>query len=210
MAVIHQLHASRLMAIVRGSDRDAALRSVLTLAEEGIDVIEVSLTTAEAGTVISRARDALGPTAMLGAGTVIDVDDAKLAFDAGAGFVVTPGLSPGIAEAQEHDLPVIAGAFTPSEVIEATRRGAQAIKLFPASFGGVAYLRALLDPFPRTPFIPVGGIDANAAGRFLAAGAVAVGVGSPLMRNAASGGSLPDLRERVRAFRKALATAGQP
>jgi 2-dehydro-3-deoxyphosphogluconate aldolase/(4S)-4-hydroxy-2-oxoglutarate aldolase len=197
MSFVDTLRANRLLAIVRGTDSDAALRTVLALAEEGVEVIEVSLNTTDATRVISQAREALGPGAHLGAGTVITADDTARAVGAGASFIVTPALAPSVENAQ---VPVIAGAFTPSEVVEAARRGADAIKLFPASLGGVGYLRALRDPFPELAFVPVGGVAENAARAYLAAGAVAVGVGSPLVGDAASGGSLDELRHRARAF----------
>jgi 2-dehydro-3-deoxyphosphogluconate aldolase/(4S)-4-hydroxy-2-oxoglutarate aldolase len=198
------LRAARILAIVRGSDPDAALRAVLTLHEDGFSAIEVSLTTVGAVQVIERARTALGPDALLGAGTVVTADDAVRAADAGAGFIVTPALGPGIAESRARGLPVLAGAFTPSEVVEAMSRGAEAIKLFPASLGGAGYLRALRDPFPDLAFVPVGGVDAEAARAYFAVGAAAVGVGSPLVGDAASGGSLDALRERARAFRSTV------
>ncbi|MEE1825213.1 bifunctional 4-hydroxy-2-oxoglutarate aldolase/2-dehydro-3-deoxy-phosphogluconate aldolase, partial [Streptomyces sp. BE20] len=152
----------RTLAIVRGRDRDAALRTVLTLAEEGITAAEVSLTTTDALWVIEQARRELGPDALLGAGTVLSVEDAARAADAGAAFLVTPGLVAGLPE-----LPVLMGALTPGEVIAATAHGALAVKLFPALFGGPAYLNALRAPFPDVPFVPVGGIDATAALAYL-------------------------------------------
>jgi 2-dehydro-3-deoxyphosphogluconate aldolase/(4S)-4-hydroxy-2-oxoglutarate aldolase len=90
--------------------------------------------------------------------------------------------------------------LTPTEVHSAMDRGAAAIKLFPASLGGPRYLSALRDPFPGVPFVPVGGVDADAARDYLGRGAVAVGVGSPLVGDAASGGDLAALRERARAY----------
>lgn len=204
MTLAETIRANRFMAIVRGTDSDSALRTVLTLAEEGVEVIEVSLTTHDAPEVIRRARDELGPAAALGAGTVITIEDVESACGSGASFVVTPALGPAIAAAREQGLPVIGGAFTPSETVEAMRRGAFAVKLFPASLGGPSYLRALRDPFPQTPFIPVGGIDTDAAREFLAAGAIAVGIGSPLVGDAASGGSVDALRQRARQFRDAI------
>lgn len=204
------LQGSRLLAIVRGADADAALATVLTLVEEGIDLVEVSLTSTDAPTVISNARERLGTAAALGAGTVLTVQDAARAADAGAGFIVTPALGPGIAEARRRGLPVIGGAFTPSEILEAAHCGAEAIKLFPASLGGIGYLRALLDPFPHLPFVPVGGIDADTARAYLAAGATAVGVGSPLVGDAASGGSLDELRVRARSFTDARKPTEHP
>jgi 2-dehydro-3-deoxyphosphogluconate aldolase/(4S)-4-hydroxy-2-oxoglutarate aldolase len=201
MAFLDELRAARLIAIVRGADCAAALASTLTLAEEGMGFIEVSLTTAGALDVIRRARAALGPDAWLGAGTVVSAADAEAAAAAGASFIVTPALGPGVDAAVARGLPVVAGALTPTEVVSAEAAGAAAVKLFPASSGGVRYLRALRDPFPATPFVPVGGVDEDAAREYLAAGAIAIGVGSPLLGDAAAGGPLSGLRERARRYR---------
>jgi 2-dehydro-3-deoxyphosphogluconate aldolase/(4S)-4-hydroxy-2-oxoglutarate aldolase len=201
MAFLEELRAARLIAIVRGADCAAALASTLTLAEEGMGFIEVSLTTAGALDVIRRARAALGPDAWLGAGTVVSAADAEAAAAAGASFIVTPALGPGVDAAVARGLPVVAGALTPTEVVSAEAAGAAAVKLFPASSGGVRYLRALRDPFPATPFVPVGGVDEDAAREYLAAGAIAIGVGSPLLGDAAAGGPLSGLRERARRYR---------
>ncbi|GAA1214761.1 bifunctional 4-hydroxy-2-oxoglutarate aldolase/2-dehydro-3-deoxy-phosphogluconate aldolase [Kitasatospora nipponensis] len=198
----------RTLAIVRGTDRDAALRTVLTLAEEGITATEVSLTTPGALWVIARARRELGPGATLGAGTVLTGEDAARAADAGAGFLVTPGLGEHLRRCLPLQLPALIGALTPSEVIAAKESGALAVKLFPASLGGPGHLKALRDPFPTVPFVPVGGVDADSALAYLAAGAVAVGVGSPLVGDAASGGDLAALRERVARWRTALTGDG--
>ena len=89
-------------------------------------------------------------------------------------------------------------------MIAASGLGVDAVKLFPTAFGGPRYLQALREPFPRVPFVPVGGVDAQAAAEYLAAGAVAVGVGSPLLGDAASGGSLDELRLRCAEFRRAV------
>ncbi|MFD4658290.1 bifunctional 4-hydroxy-2-oxoglutarate aldolase/2-dehydro-3-deoxy-phosphogluconate aldolase [Kitasatospora sp. NPDC058444] len=194
----------RTLAIVRGTDRQAALRTVIALAEEGFTGAEVSLTTTDALWVIEQARRELGPDATLGAGTVLTADDAARAAQAGAGFLVTPGLGTGLRQAPALGLPVLAGALTPSEVITAVEFGASAVKLFPASLGGPGYLKALRDPFPTVPFIPVGGIDAKTALAHLAAGAAAVGVGSPLVGDAASGGDLTELRARAAHWRGVL------
>ncbi|GAA0898271.1 bifunctional 4-hydroxy-2-oxoglutarate aldolase/2-dehydro-3-deoxy-phosphogluconate aldolase [Virgisporangium aurantiacum] len=200
MNLLDTLRTRRLLAIVRGTDPRAALDSVLTLADSGVGLIEVSLTSAGALDTIRRARAALGPDFALGAGTVLTETDAHRAADAGATFLVTPAIAPSLAEAARLALPVLAGALTPTEVVQAGLAGAAAVKLFPASVGGPAYLRALRDPFPETAFVPVGGVDALLAPQFLSAGAVAVGVGSPLLGDAAHGGDLAGLRERAAAF----------
>ncbi|MFD9911041.1 aldolase, partial [Streptomyces sp. NPDC059063] len=114
---------------------------------------------------------------------------------------VTPGLGAGVDEALRLGLPVLAGVLTPTDVIAADAAGATALKVFPASaMGGPAYLKALRAPFPTLPFVPVGGIDAPTAEAHLAAGATAVGIGSPLIGDAASGGDLTALRKRAARF----------
>ncbi|MEO3809252.1 bifunctional 4-hydroxy-2-oxoglutarate aldolase/2-dehydro-3-deoxy-phosphogluconate aldolase [Sphaerisporangium sp. B11E5] len=198
------LAARRLLAIVRGRDAGAALRTVITLVEAGVGLVEVSLVTADALDVIRRARAALGDAAGLGAGTVLTADDARAAAEAGASYLVTPAVTEAVAEGRRLGLPVLAGAFTPTEVVAALGAGAAAIKLFPAFLGGERYLRALRDPFPGVAFVPVGGVGAAEAAAYLRAGAVAVGAGSPLVGDAADGGSLDALRERARAFEEAL------
>ncbi|MEW9517894.1 bifunctional 4-hydroxy-2-oxoglutarate aldolase/2-dehydro-3-deoxy-phosphogluconate aldolase [Streptomyces tubercidicus] len=194
------LRTGRVMAIVRGRDADASLRTVLALVAEGIKIVEVSLTSHRAFDVLAQARAELGSGAALGAGTVLTTDDTRRAVEAGASFIVTPGLGKGLDEACRLELPVLAGALTPTEVAAAVSRGASAVKLFPASLGGVDYLRALRSPFPQVPLVPVGGVDANSARDFLEAGALAVGVGAPLVGDAADGGDLGELRARARAL----------
>ncbi|MDX2602603.1 bifunctional 4-hydroxy-2-oxoglutarate aldolase/2-dehydro-3-deoxy-phosphogluconate aldolase [Streptomyces caniscabiei] len=202
MHLVESLRRQRLLAIVRGKDPVAALRTVHTLVEEGIPAVEISLTTADALAVIRQARAELGPDALLGAGTVRSAADAALAVDAGASYLVTPALVDGLAP---YNVPVLMGALTPSEIEAALARGADAIKLFPGSLGGPGYLRALRDPFPEVPFVPVGGVDAQAARDYLARGALAVGVGSPLVGDAADGGDLDRLRARAAEFRSVAA-----
>ncbi|MBQ1100638.1 bifunctional 4-hydroxy-2-oxoglutarate aldolase/2-dehydro-3-deoxy-phosphogluconate aldolase [Streptomyces sp. b94] len=196
-----RLSRDRLAAVVRGRSADAALRTVLTLVEEGIGLVEVSLNTDDACGVIARAARAVGEDAVVGAGTVVTRDDLLRAQDAGATWVVTPTGGDAVAAAAQRGMPVLAGALTPTEAAAAMAAGATAVKLFPASLGGPAYLRALKDPFPDMPLVPVGGVDADLAPEYFAAGALAVGVGSPLVGDAAHGGELDGLRGRARRFR---------
>jgi 2-dehydro-3-deoxyphosphogluconate aldolase/(4S)-4-hydroxy-2-oxoglutarate aldolase len=199
--LLELLRSRRVLAIVRGGDADAAVDAVLALVREGIELIEVSLTSKGALEVLSRVRAELGPMAILGAGTVITAEDARDARAAGADFAVTPGLGDGLREAIGLGMPALAGALTPTEIIAARAAGASAVKVFPASaLGGPEYLRALRGPFPGVPFVPVGGVDVQSGRRYLADGAAAIGVGSPLIGDAADGGDLDALRERARAY----------
>jgi 2-dehydro-3-deoxyphosphogluconate aldolase/(4S)-4-hydroxy-2-oxoglutarate aldolase len=197
--LLDTLREQRIVAIIRGQERDAVVRTGLTLVECGIGCLEVSLTAREALDAIADLAGKVADGALVGAGTVLSHDDARRARDAGARFAVTPGLGDGVDGAITAGLPVLGGAFTATEVVAARARCA-AVKLFPASLGGPEYLRALRAPFPDVAFVPVGGVELAAVSGYLAAGAVAVGVGSPLVGDAADGGSLCALRDRAQAL----------
>lgn len=190
----------RVVAIVRAGDAGAAIATARVLFDAGIALVEVSLTTPNALSAIDELARQARPDSRVGAGTVLTAADAAAAADAGASFVVTPAVTESIAAAVKLGLPVLAGAQTPTEVLAAMGAGASAVKLFPASFGGPGYLKALREPFPTIPFIPVGGVDLAAAREYLRLGAVAVGVGGPLVGDAVTGGSLTALRDRAKDF----------
>lgn len=198
--LLDALREQRLLAILRGRDRAALVAAGLTLIDCGITCLEVSLTSSDALGAIDELVSKAGAGALIGAGTVITADDVLRVRDAGAQFTVTPGLCAAADAAQAAGLPVLVGALTPSEVIAAAERGV-AVKLFPASCGGPEYLRAIRAPLPDVPIVPVGGVDAESIPAYLAAGALAVGVGSPLVGDAADGGDLVELATRARAFR---------
>lgn len=199
-SLLDGLKQTRLLAIIRGTDRSASVRTAVALAEEGVTYLEVSLNTPDAVHVIEAVRREVGDRVTIGAGTVLTGDDATRVADAGGQFLVTPAVTAAVDSGVLLGLPVLAGALTPTEAFNAMDRGATAIKLFPASLGGPAYLSALRDPFPNIPFIPVGGVSAEVAADYLARGAVAVGVGSPLIGDAAGGGDVEALRQRAREF----------
>jgi len=194
------LARERLLVIIRGADPEAAIATSLVLLRSGIRFLEVSLVTADALGVIAEVARSAPDGAVIGAGTVLTRDDVTRAAEAGARFVVTPAVTESVAESVAVGIPVLAGAFTPTEALTAMRLGAAAVKLFPSALGGPAYLRALRDPLPDVPFVPVGGVDVSLAAEYLAVGAIAVGVGSPLVGDAVRGGDLDALRARAAAF----------
>jgi 2-dehydro-3-deoxyphosphogluconate aldolase/(4S)-4-hydroxy-2-oxoglutarate aldolase len=198
--LVDALRTHKVLGIVRGSSGNAAEAAALALLDCGIGLIEVSLTTPDALRVIARLAAAAPAGCLVGAGTVVTDAEAEAVADAGAAFVVSPGITAGIRRAVALGLPVAPGVLTPTEVYEALDLGASAVKLFPASVGGPAYLTALRQPMPDVAFVPVGGVGLDEARAYLAAGAVAVGVGSPLVGDAASGGDLAALRLRASAF----------
>ncbi|MDJ0336087.1 bifunctional 4-hydroxy-2-oxoglutarate aldolase/2-dehydro-3-deoxy-phosphogluconate aldolase [Salinibacterium sp. G-O1] len=181
---------------------------VESLVRGNVRVIEVSLTTPDAEDTIARYRSDNSTAYILGAGTVLSADDARRAHSAGAAFVVTPALCPAIEVARELGMQVFAGAVTPTEVFEAHRRGATAVKLFPANWGGSGLLRQLRAPFPDISFVPVGGIDAASVADYLSAGATAVGVGSPLVGSGAARLDSVEIHRRLNEYRAAVADFG--
>lgn len=202
------LRARPVLAIIRGTSEEAALATGRVLLEEGIRLVEVTLTTPGALAVIAALRSNAPSNAYVGAGTVLTETDVASVAEADGQFVVTPAVVPAIAEAARRGIPCVAGAFTPTEVYAASSAGAEVIKLFPASAGGPGYLKALRDPFPQLPFLAVGGVGITEARDYLAAGAIGAGVGGPLVGDAASGGSLEALRTRARAFASWAEEAG--
>jgi 2-dehydro-3-deoxyphosphogluconate aldolase/(4S)-4-hydroxy-2-oxoglutarate aldolase len=201
---LERLQAERLVAIVRAPEAADAVRVGRTLLSAGIRLVEVTLTTRDAFSAIEALRDDAPEDAMIGAGTVLTLVQARSAVEAGAQFLVTPGLTEAVTGAE---VPVLAGAYTATEAYSAMLAGATAVKLFPASAGGPAYLKALRDPFPTIPFVPVGGVTLDLVAPYLIAGATALGVGGPLTGNAVRGGSLEALAERARAFLDAIDAA---
>ena len=178
------------------------------LLEEGIRLVEVTLTTPDALATIAALRAVTPEGAFVGAGTVLSEEDVDAVAGAGGDFVVTPAVVPAVAAAARRGMPCAAGAFTATESYAAWSSGADVVKLFPASAGGPGLLKALRDPFPDLAFMAVGGVGISEARAYLPAGAVGVGVGGPLVGDAASGGSLDALRSRARAFAEWAADAG--
>ncbi|MEU9516554.1 bifunctional 4-hydroxy-2-oxoglutarate aldolase/2-dehydro-3-deoxy-phosphogluconate aldolase [Micromonospora sp. NPDC048169] len=203
--LVTELAAARILAVIRGTDTAGAIAAGTALLEEGVRVVEVALTTPDAARAVEALRAVAPAGSLVGAGTVLTAADVAEVAAAGAQFVVTPAVVESIAEAARLGLPVAAGAFTPTEAYTAMRLGASAIKLFPASVGGPAYLKAVRDPFPDIPFVAVGGVGLADLPGYFTAGAIAVGVGGPLVGDAASGGDLDALRQRARAYLAAVA-----
>ncbi len=145
----------------------------------GVRAFEVTLNSPDAFGAISALAERWGERLLVGAGTVLDVDGATRAVDAGARFIVSPHTESALIDwALARGLPVFPGAFSPTEILTAWRAGATAVKLFPASVAGPAFVREFRGPFRDIPLIATGGVTIETAPAFLGAGAVAVGIGS--------------------------------
>ena len=179
--VPHQILDGSVIAIGRGLDRRTVVRIGEGLASGGIRAFEITFGREDALDAIAalHARFGAGDELLVGAGTILSVDDAQRALDAGAKFLVMPITDPDlVAWAAERGVPAIPGAMTPTEVHAGWAAGAAAIKLFPASVTGPKFIHELHGPFPHIPFVPTGGVTVDTAPALITAGAVAVGLGS--------------------------------
>ncbi|HEU5232207.1 MAG TPA: bifunctional 4-hydroxy-2-oxoglutarate aldolase/2-dehydro-3-deoxy-phosphogluconate aldolase [Terriglobales bacterium] len=176
-----------IVPVVRATSAKQAISAAVAVAAGGITIVEVTMTVPGALDAISQLIKTLGSEVIVGAGTVLDAQAARQCFDAGAEFLVSPGLDLGtIKAAQDAGKLIMAGALTPTEVITAWKAGADFVKVFPASaVGGAAYLKALRGPLPQVPLVPTGGVNLNTAADFLRAGASALGIGGELVLAAA-------------------------
>lgn len=165
----------RIIAIARHLDPDRAGDLARALAAGGINVLEVTMDSPDPGRAIRNAAFML----TVGAGTVMNRDQAELGVAAGAVFVVSPHVSlPLIEWGSLCGVAMIPGALSPTEIVNAFDAGAAAVKVFPISVGGERLIREIRGPLPHIPLIPSGGISIETGPGLLAAGAVAIGVGS--------------------------------
>jgi len=185
--VADRIRRGRLIVVLRRvTPRERLVGLVEELADAGARAFEITFDASDAAADLVACRNALGRgghDAIIGAGTVRTVRQLAAAADAGASFIVSPVFDPEVvAAALARSLPVIPGAYTPTEVDRAWRAGATFVKLFPASSLGPAHVRELRGPLPEVETIATGGVDAGNSRAFLDAGAVAVGIGSALVR----------------------------
>lgn len=179
---IQRLTDGGVIAVLRGIDPDDVVPVARASVEGGVGAVEVTVDSPDAMEAIASVSEALGDEALVGAGTVLDAETAVAARRAGAAFVVSPSVHRDVIEAcNRHGVVVVPGAATPTEAVEATEAGADLVKLFPAAPLGVDYLAAIRGPLPEIPFVPTGGVDADNAGRFVEAGAVAVAAGGSIV-----------------------------
>jgi len=180
--VMAKILERKLVAVVRCTAEQVEPTMDALLAG-GVDVIEITFTVPKAPDMIAMARDKLGDRIVLGAGTVRTVQEATDAIAAGARFIVAPNTHYDVlAACKQADVPYSPGAFSPTEIQDAWNAGASLVKLFPAGIVGIPYLKAVRAPMPDIPIMPTGGVDVDNAADWLRAGAVALGVGSKLVR----------------------------
>ena len=202
--VVDRIRAIGIIPVVRARSSDDAIRAVEAIRAGGIPILEITMTVPGAVNVIADLVRRLGDDALIGAGTVLDADGARACIDAGARFVVSPSLDvPTIETCRALEVPVFPGALTPTEIVTAWKAGADAVKVFPAgAVGGAAYIKSIKAPLPQIELIPTGGISLKTAADFIAAGAMALGVGADLVS-----GSPAEIAEKARQYVAAVTAA---
>ncbi len=174
-ALRHALIAQRVIPVLRLASAELTERAIECLHEAGFGIVEITMTTPGAIEILKK-------TANAGAGTVLDLDTAKRCIDAGAQFLVSPCLVPGMARlAHAAGRLALIGGFTPGEILAAHREGADIVKVFPAATGGPAHLRAMRAVFPDIALCPTGGLTLENFRDYLAAGAELVGIGNDIL-----------------------------
>jgi len=209
-AIMSAITGIGIVPIVRTDSAEGAVKAIEAVCRGGIRAAEITMTVPGAIKALEKLADQFGGQIILGAGTVLDPETARVCILAGAQFLVTPALKLGTIElAKRYSLPIMPGALTPTEVLTAWEAGADAVKIFPCgTVGGAKYIKALKAPFPQIELVPTGGVNLETCGDFLRAGACAVGVGAELIDAATiNAGRFEIFEERARQFLEAVAKA---
>jgi 2-dehydro-3-deoxyphosphogluconate aldolase/(4S)-4-hydroxy-2-oxoglutarate aldolase len=181
--IIQRIIDTGLIPVVRAGSTDEALRAIDAIKEGGVSVLEITMTVPGALNAIEEVAKRYGGEAIVGAGTVLDAETARTCILAGAQFIVSPTVNhQTIACCRRYSIPVLPGALTPSEVLEAWTAGADFVKVFPANaLGGASYIKSLKAPLSQIELVPTGGVSLKTAADFIKAGSAALGVGADLV-----------------------------
>ncbi len=196
--------------VVRTSSAESAIRAIEAVYNGGIRAAEITMTVPGAVKALEKLADAFGDKLVLGAGTVLDPETARICMLAGAEFFVTPALNLKTIEmAKRYSKVIMPGALTPTEVVTAWEAGADFVKVFPCgAVGGAKYIKALKAPLPHIEMVPTGGVSLETTADFLRAGAAAVAVGGELIdAKTISEGRYEVFEERARQFLAEVAKA---
>ena len=181
---MNRIENSGIVAIIRTDDASDLTSVVDAIRAGGVDIIEVTMTTPGALDVISGVSKTYGNQVLIGAGSVLDTETARMAILSGAEFIVSPATKSSVIDlCNRYGKVVMPGAFTATEILTAWELGADYVKVFPADVSGASYIRSIKAPLPQVQIIPTGGISLDNAADFIAAGATALGVGSTLVND---------------------------
>ena len=208
--VVDTITACGLIPVVRTTDAKQAMDVADALQKGGAPIIEITMTVPGALSVLEELSRTVSKWVILGAGTVLDGETARMAILAGAQFVVTPALDPNtIQVCNRYAKAVVPGALTPTEIVRAWELGADFVKVFPAdAVGGPGYIKAVKAPLPQIDLVPTGGVDIHTAPEFIKAGATAVGVGGGLIdKKFLAEGAYGQLVQKTKEFLRAIKDA---
>ena len=193
--VRHQITQVGIVPVVRAASAKQAMMAIEAVCLGGIPIAEITMTVPGAVDLIREVARSMGSEVLVGAGTVLDAATARQCDDAGAQFLVSPGLDYETVDfAKSRNIVMMAGALTPTEVMNAWKAGTDFVKIFPCGeLGGASYIKALRGPLPQIPMVPTGGVNLETAAAFILAGAVALGVGGELISSAALNAGNPHL-----------------
>lgn len=184
--VLHIIETTGVVGIIRTREADVVREVVDALVEGGVRALEVTMTVPGAVELIEQVGRVLPSGFVIGAGTVLDDQTARDVIAAGARFVVSPVFKPEVLDTcHEHDVAVLPGCFTPTEILSAWEAGADLVKVFPATALGPGFIRDVRAPLPHLRLVPTGGVTRDNAGEWIKSGAVALGVGTALVDAAA-------------------------
>jgi 2-dehydro-3-deoxyphosphogluconate aldolase/(4S)-4-hydroxy-2-oxoglutarate aldolase len=210
--VIQRIVETGVIPVIRASSSDEAMRVIDAIKEGGISTMEITMTVPGAIRVMEEVAARFGSEVIVGAGTVLDAETARICILAGAQFVISPALNlETIACCKRYGVAVMPGALTPTEVVRAWTSGADFVKVFPAgALGGANYIKSLKAPLPHIEIIPTGGVSLKTAADFIKAGAAALGVGADLVDlQALSEGKNDLITERARRYIEIVREARQ-
>lgn len=207
--VLEKIKALGLLAVIRGPSSELTVKMVEALIAGGVLGIEITYSTPNAEEVVRTLSTTFGNSIVLGMGTLTKLEQASSAKEAGANFLVSPVCEPALVKSMvDTGLLTMAGALTPTEVLQAYHLGSDVIKIFPGSLGGPAYIKALKGPFPYIPMMPTGGVSATNVAEWFATGVVAVGAGSELCPpQLAKDGKFDEITRRAAEFVQVVKTA---
>jgi 2-dehydro-3-deoxyphosphogluconate aldolase/(4S)-4-hydroxy-2-oxoglutarate aldolase len=202
---------SGLIAIIRSESSKGLVEAANALYAAGIKAVEISLTTPGALDAVASIRQDLPQGCLIGVGTVMQGDVVILSQRAGGQFVVSPVFKPSVIHACcGIDMPLVCGAYTPTEAWCAYEAGADLIKVFPANDLGPHYMKAMLAPMPQLPLVPTGGVTIQNCGLYLRAGCAAVAVGTSVVNaQLIQDENWPAITSRAQEYVKAVQTARQ-
>lgn len=211
--ILSRIKELAIVPIVRTPTAETAVAAVEAVLKGGINCVEITLTVERAIKAIETIAERYGDRVLLGAGTVLDPESARICILAGAQFIVTPSLNVRTVEmARRYSKPIFPGGLTPTEVLTGWEAGADGIKVFPCSaVGGAKYIKALKAPFPHIELVPTGGVNLETIADFIKAGSAAVGIGGELIdAKSVAAADYGIIAERAVRYRAAVASARQP